>query len=112
MVCFEAQEDFGHSDVLADTPADTAGIVEDEPGRDAADPVEEVLQAMRDAFSRLAAEELNVTGVAVGEAHTQELVHPLLTAGIHEVGFAEVHLRFARLPDELDLCRYSRRRFT
>ena len=44
MVCFKVQENFGHPDVLADTHTDAARIVEDESGRDASDPVKDVLQ--------------------------------------------------------------------
>jgi len=64
--------------------------------------MEYVLKAVGDAFRRLSTEELHVKGIAVREADAEELIHPFLTASVVEVCFAEIHLRFARLPIQLE----------
>ncbi|WP_325007007.1 hypothetical protein [Paenibacillus sp.] len=53
------------------------------------------MQAMGDAFCRFSAEELHLTGIAVGRADSEELVHPFFPASVVEICFAKVYSGFA-----------------
>lgn len=99
----EPLEQLGLMYLAADAPANTRGIVEDQERWDTADVLEDVPEALADTFCRLTAEYLREPVVAVGERDGQVL-HAAADAVHLEIGFAEIHLGRAGLPDEL-LCR-------
>ncbi|WP_243689568.1 hypothetical protein, partial [Geotalea toluenoxydans] len=61
-------------DYLADTPADTGGIVEDHQWRYAADIGKDVLESLANAFSGFSAEYLRKAVIAVGKREGKVLL--------------------------------------
>lgn len=96
----EAAEQLGGFDLVADAPADARGVVEHEPGRDAADVGEDVDQTLAHALGVLAAEDLGEPHVGEREVD-DEVVEALLSAVDDEIRFSEVDLGLSRRPDKL-----------
>lgn len=95
-------EQLGRPDPAADAAADAGRVVEDDLGRHAADVLEDVAQGLADALRRLAREDLGQPDVGVRERHHEEAQrgpHPPHV----EVGLAEVGLRLAGAPDEVEV---------
>lgn len=95
-------EQLGRPDPAADAAADAGRVVEDDLGRHAADALEDVAQGLADALRRLAREDLGQPDVGVRERHHEEAQrgpHPPHV----EVGLAEVGLRLAGAPDEVEV---------
>ncbi|WP_169732299.1 hypothetical protein, partial [Cohnella thermotolerans] len=98
IVGLEAKEQIRHLDIFVHSPAYAAGIVKDQSSRHTADPVKNIAQAVHHALGRLAAEQLRVARVAVGEGDAEELTGFLLAVRIKDIRFTEIDLRFTRRP--------------
>ena len=99
VVSMETLEEFGFMDVVAYTPAYARSVIKDQQTRYTFQILEDVLQALADAFCRLAAKYLNKTVVAVGEGHHE--IFPVAGRTLHlEFSFTEIDLCCARFPDK------------
>ena len=99
VVSMETLEEFGFMDVVAYTPAYARSVIKDQQTRYTIQILEDVLQALADAFCRLAAKYLNKTVVAVGEGHHE--IFPVAGRTLHlEFSFTEIDLCCARFPDK------------
>ncbi len=97
----EARERVGGADNLADPSADARGVVKHQPGGHAPAELEHGLQALADAFRRLAPEALRQRHVGEREGDHQ-VVHLAHDAQHPEVAHAEVDLPLAGRPFEVE----------
>lgn len=101
-------EQLGRSRRVRDAPADARRVVEDDLPRNPAEVLEDVAEGLADALGVLAGEEL-------GEAHVREgeREREVAQAGAHaaqiEIGLAEVGLRLARRPRQIEVALAVRR---
>ena len=94
-------EELGGADPVAHAAADPGRVVEDDPGGDAADELEDVPGALAHALRVLAGEHLGEPHVGVGEARDEE-GHLAPRAPHDERRVAEVDLRDPRGPVEVE----------
>ena len=100
-------EELRLGDLAADLAAGPRGVVEHDPVRHAAHVLEHVLEPLADALGGLAGEQPAEAHVGEGEAQREE-VHAHALAAVDDVDVAEVRLRLARRPYELDERRLRR----
>ena len=97
----EPAEQLGGADPAADPAADAGGVVEDDPGGNAADVLEYLLERLAHALGVLSWEHLGESDVGVGEGEHEE-AQPGADAGHVEVRLAEICLGLARLPNQIE----------
>lgn len=90
-MAFEPQEQLVQADFVPDPTSHSAGVVEDDPPRHPADPVEDVPEPLADALGRLSAERLDEAAIAVGETQTEVLDRPF-DAAFDDIGFPKISL--------------------
>lgn len=98
----ERGEGLGGPDLVADPAADARGVVEDEPGGDAAHEFEDLLERLAHALGVLGREDLGEPDVRIGEREHEE-VHPAPCVGDGEIGLPEVGLRLAGAPHQVEV---------
>ena len=98
----ERGEGLGGPDLVADPAADAGGVVEDDPGGDAAHVFEDLLERLAHALGVLGGEDLGEPHVGEREGEHEE-AHPAPCADDGEVGLPEVGLRLAGAPHQVEV---------
>lgn len=98
----EGREHLGGADGVADAAAHAGSVVEQDAPGHARHVLEYVAQRLAHALGVLAGEHLGDAHVRIGERHDEE-AHARAHAADVEVGLAEVRLRVARLPFEVEV---------